>query len=201
MKPLNKPETSLSNRLPMKKVYLNGFFCVLVLAVLYLITHYDSVERTYFYPFPYQKIVEKYSEKYNVDVDLIASVINKESKFKSNAKSHRGAVGLMQIMPETAEWIAGILGEKNFTPDKLLDPEVNIRFGVFYLSSLQDEFKKNEYLVLAAYNAGHGHVDEWMHEYGWDYDFDKIEEIPFKETKQYVYDVIKGKAKYKKLYP
>ena len=152
------------------------------------------------YPFPHQEIIEKYSHKYDVDVDLIASVINKESKFKNEAKSHRGALGLMQIMPETAKWIAKETGEKDFSLEKLNDPETNIRFGVWYLSTLQKEFWYNEVLTLAAYNAGRGNVHEWMEEYGWDYNFKAIKEIPYDETRHYVTDVIKGKAKYKLLY-
>ena len=175
------------------------FICVL-LAILYLGYHLDSVQRKMFYPYPYQEIVEKYAIKYRVDSSLCASVINRESKFKIDAESHRGALGLMQLMPETAKWIAEQINEKDFTLEKLQDPETNIRFGVWYLSSLQHEFKYNEVLMLAAYNAGRGNVHEWMDEYGWDYEFDDPKQIPFDETKKYVADVILGKTKYRKLY-
>lgn len=183
-----------------KLIRLFGILFLVLSGLLYIGYHLDSVQRKMFYPYPYQETVEKYAIKYRVDSSLCASVINKESKFKNEAESHRGALGLMQLMPETAKWIAEQIHEKDFTVEKLRDPETNIRFGVWYLSSLQSEFKYNETLMLAAYNAGRGNVHEWMEEYGWDYEFNEPKRIPFDETKEYVADVIKGKAKYRKLY-
>lgn len=201
MKPLKKQnDIVVVNGLRNQSAFFYGFFICILLLLCYFIFFSEPVQKRWFYPFPYQEIVEKYAYKYKIDVDLAASVINKESKFQSKAVSHRGALGLMQLMPDTAEWIADELEEKDFSLEKLYDPETNIRFGIWYLASLKKEFKNNECLVLAAYNAGRGNVREWMELYDWDYDFNEINEIPFHETKMYVFDVIKGKERYKKLY-
>jgi soluble lytic murein transglycosylase len=106
----------------------------------------------------------------------------------------------MQIMPQTAEWIAEQVKFIGFTPEDLLDPETNIRFGTWYLASLREEFDDNEVLMLAAYNAGRGNVKSWMKAYNWTMDFNDIEQIPYKETREYVAKVLKSKQQYRKLY-
>ena len=123
-----------------------------------------------------------------------------ESKFKNEVHSHRGAIGLMQLMPETAEWIAGQIDDSSFSLDKLHEPETNIRYGVWYLASLKKEFEGNEILALAAYNAGRGNVHEWMEERGWTMDFSRVNEIPYEETRAYVASVLRNKVKYERLY-
>lgn len=109
-------------------------------------------------------------------------------------------MGLMQLMPETAKWIAQQMEDEDFTLAELEDPEINIRFGTWYLSSLHKEFEGNEVLMLAAYNAGRGNVKEWMEKYQWDMSFQDVKQIPFKETREYVTKVLKSKNKYKSLY-
>ena len=81
-----------------------------------------------------------------------------ESKFEPDAKSVHGALGVMQIMPETATWIAKQIEDDNFSINEMYNPEKNIKYGVWYLSSLNDEFYGNKVLMLAAYNAGRGNV-------------------------------------------
>ena len=103
-------------------------------------------------------------------------------------------------MPETAVWIAGQLDDTQFSVSSLQEPWCNIRYGTWYLGSLQEEFRGNEVLMLAAYNAGRGNVLEWMEKYGWDYDFQDVDAIPFRETEEYVRSVLKNKAKYYQLY-
>lgn len=150
--------------------------------------------------YPYQRMIEKYADKHSVQPELVAAVIRAESKFRPKAVSHRGAVGLMQLMPETANWIAGELGEENITAEKLKDSEFNIRYGTWYLSALLDEFEGNEVLALAAYNAGHGNVHEWMEEHGWKNDFKQIKDIPFAETRKYVEKVLNYRKQFARLY-
>ena len=104
----------------------------------------------------------KYAAIYNVDSNLTAAVIKSESKFKHTATSHRGAVGLMQLMPETAEWIAEQLNDKSYSVEGLHEPDRNIRYGTWYLAELEREFQGNDILALAAYNAGRGNVKAWM---------------------------------------
>ncbi|MBR1695805.1 MAG: lytic transglycosylase domain-containing protein, partial [Selenomonas sp.] len=145
--------------------------------------------------------VMKYAEIYHVDSNLTAAVIKSESKFKHTALSHRGAVGLMQLMPETAEWIAGQIGDKSYNVESLHEPDRNILYGTWYLAELQREFKGNDVLALAAYNAGRGNVKAWMDENNWSYSFHDIDAIPYKETRDYVRQVIGDRKKYRVLYP
>lgn len=152
-----------------------------------------------FYPYPYRPIVEKYAEQYGVDPFLVIAVIRAESNFMPQSQSHKGAQGLMQLMPDTAEWIAKSRGDKSFTLEDLKDPEKNIQYGTWYLASLQKEFK-NTTLVLAAYNGGRGHVQEWIKTQQLDLDHLRVEDIPFQETRKYVQRVLIYYPKYKALY-
>lgn len=165
-----------------------------------VIYHSDWFQKKYLYPFPYQEIVYRYALEYNVNPYLVVAVIRAESKFDPKARSPKGATGLMQLMPETGEWIAGQIGFSDFTVQSLSKPETNIRFGTWYLSSLHKQFNNNEVLLLAAYNGGRGNVTQWIKQYGWTGEVTDIEEIPFPETKQYVYKVLKNKNKYQELY-
>lgn len=175
--------------------------CILFAAfAAILVLQQEDVQREYIYPYYYQEEITASGERYHVDPYLIAAVIKTESKFQNNARSKYGAVGLMQLMPETAAWIAGQLEEGRFSPEQLKNPACNIRYGVWYLSTLQEEFHGNEILTLAAYNAGRGNVQDWMEIYGWDYQFNDIEKIPFRETEEYVKNVLKSKKKYQQLY-
>lgn len=169
--------------------------------VIYFLSQSEPVQRRYMYPYPYQELVEVYAKKNGVDSALVASVIMNESRFKNDAQSQRGAVGLMQIMPETAEWIALQLGDEDFSLAKLHDPETNIRYGVWYLADLRREFANNDILVLAAYNAGRGVVKEWMEEGRWRWTFHSPDKIPYPETRSYVINVLKNRSRYEALYP
>lgn len=177
-----------------------GLAILLATIALYVLFQFHSVQRSYLYPYPYQEEIQQYAQEYRVDSDLVVAVIKTESNFREEAKSHRGATGLMQIMPDTAKWIARQMGDKDFSLKKLHEPETNIRYGIWYLSELQQEFEGNPILVLAAYNAGRGNVKAWMKEKHWGMDFHDIEEIPFGETREYVRQVLKNREKYRELY-
>ena len=157
------------------------------------------VERSYIYPYDYRSYIETSAAQERLDPFLVAAVIKNESKFRSDAASDGGAVGLMQLMPQTAAWIAGRLGEP-FTEDYLYDPALNIRYGAWYLAELLQEFRGNEILALAAYNAGRGNVRDWMERYRWTDAFDEIDAIPYPETRLYVRAVLEDRAQYKRLY-
>lgn len=160
----------------------------------------DWFQKKYLYPYPYRDLVYQYALEYELDPMLVAGVIRTESKFIPQARSPKGAMGLMQLMPETAEWIATQLEYQDFSLSDLEDPEVNIKFGTWYLASLKKEFKGNEVLMLAGYNGGRGNVKQWMQKYGWSMSFSDIDQIPFKETKEYVGKVQRSKKKYQELY-
>ena len=106
----------------------------------------------------------------------------------------------MQIMPETGAWIAKSTDFPNFKDKMLLLPELNIKFGCWYLSELEHEFKQNDILMLAAYNAGRGTVKDWMQENKWDYKLDDVSQIPLVETRTYVENVLRDKKRYEELY-
>lgn len=188
-----------------RRAYLGifvGFFVLLI--GFFAVMQVPAMQRAWIYPYPHREIVEAYAEQYRVDSALVAAVIKTESKFRSEAHSHRGAVGLMQLMPDTAAWIAEQVGDASYVPhsiDALRDPQRNIWYGIWYLHSLQQEFHGNDCLALAAYNAGRGNVREWMQKYDWDYDFADISAIPYVETREYVRRVLESRKHYEALYP
>lgn len=135
-------------------------------------------------------IVTEYSAQYEIDPLLVTAVIKAESNFQRSAKSHRGAMGLMQILPSTAEELANELKYTNFKVAYLENPQINIHLGTYYLSKLITEFDGNIILALAAYNAGMGKVQGW---------YKKnpllsveISDIPYKETRKYVKKVMRN---------
>ena len=177
--------------------------CAAVVTIYFLMS-VPAIQKKFLYPFPYRSTVESYSSRWKVDKFLAISVMKVESNFSEAAHSQSGAIGLMQIMPETAAWIAYQLGE---APEEvaddiehLHDPETNIRYGMWYLAELEDEFKGNDVLALAAYNAGRGNVHKWIKENNWSENFSDADKIPYAETRDYVKRVLHCREKYAKLY-
>ena len=148
------------------------------------------------YPLKYESTIVKYAGEYGLDPYFVCAVIDTESNFDENAVSEDGAQGLMQIMPETSGWIAGKLQMDAYD---IFDPETNIRFGCWYLSFLKERFSGEEQLMIAAYNAGHNKVEEWLAE-GYSRDGTTLDEIPYEETKKYVDKVTRAYEEYQKLY-
>ena len=183
-----------------KYLYLLLSFAAVLLIGVYLLWSSASFQRQYVYPFPDRETVEDYADRYHVDPYLAAAVIRTESKFQDSVHSHRGAIGLMQLMPDTAQWIASQLDDASYSVEAIHEPERNIRYGIWYLRSLQREFDGNDVLALAAYNAGRGNVQDWIRENGWPADFHDIDAIPYQETREYVRKVLKAEKKYRELY-
>lgn len=142
------------------------------------------------YPLEYDHIVVGHAKNYDLDPALLAAVIYRESKFDPNARSSSGAIGLMQLLPDTAKGIAIHTGGKRFVVSDLRDPEINVRYGAFYLRRLVRKYE-NVGWALAAYNAGQANVDEWRAE---------GMEIAFPETRQYVEDVLELEEVYGRAY-
>jgi soluble lytic murein transglycosylase len=142
------------------------------------------------YPLRYEAIVRGHAENYDLDPALVAAVIYQESKFRPTARSSSGAVGLMQLLPDTARGIAARTGGSEFEIDDLLDPEINVRYGSWYLRHLLDKYE-DERMALAAYNAGQSNVDEWRRNGGG---------IEFSETRHYVDRVEELKEIYRRNY-
>ena len=111
-----------------------GLAVVFLAFGIFFLFQREDMQKSYLYPYPYKEITESYAAAYRVDSSLVASVIMNESKFKNDVHSHRGAIGLMQLMPETARWIAGQLEDPDFSLEKLHEPDTNIRYGTYYLS-------------------------------------------------------------------
>ena len=166
---------------------------MLVTGIMHLINPINRKIEDWRYPLKYVETVKKYAEAYDVEPALAQAVMREESKFNERALSRSGAVGLMQIMPETGDWIAEQLGEDE---GDLYEVERNIRYGVWYLSELTAEFGGNRVLALSAYNAGRGTVWDWIDEYGWHRDFNDIDAIPYSETRSYVKRVLRSREKY-----
>jgi len=139
------------------------------------------------FPLKYKSDIQNAAAAHEVDAALIASVIRAESGFRASAVSHKGAVGLMQIMPATAEYIATRLA---MTEYDLSNPEHNIRMGTYYLKYLHDKFGDVR-TALMAYNAGEGNVTKWLD------GADKLAKSPFPETNKYVEKVLNGITYYK----
>lgn len=150
-----------------------------------------------YYPIAYQSQISDSAARHRISPFLVAAVINAESSWAPGAHSSAGAVGLMQVMPETAKDLAGMhkVDAKRFPPGNLSDPAVNIEYGTAYLRYLVGRYHEVE-TALAAYNAGLRHADEWA-KHG-----DNIRSaIEFPETKSYVLKVMRGKQRYELLYP
>lgn len=157
----------------------------LFIAILIIIINYKILLRHYF-PTNYNKIVNKYATEYKLDPNLIYALIKVESKFDPLAKSHKGALGLMQITPQTGRYISELLGDKNFNEEKLYDPQVNIKYGCFYVSKLLKDFNNNLDCLLGAYNGGEGNVRKWIKNGGNGEKILKVKDVPFEETKTYI---------------
>ena len=112
------------------------------------------------YPLRYEAIVRGHARNYDLDPSLLAAVIYTESRFNADARSHAGAIGLMQLLPDTAQGIAVRTGGEKFVVGDLYVPELNVRYGAWYLRHLLDRYG-DERTALAAYHAGQGNVDQW----------------------------------------
>ena len=152
------------------------------------------------YPVYHREVLLRWAQQRGLDPWLVVAVVRVESNFSPTAVSERGAVGLMQLLPETARWVAEQSGERDFFPDLLYDPEVNIRLGTWYLAYLLQVFGGREALALAAYNAGRGRVERWMQDGGWDGSLERLHAIPYGETRRFVERVLRMRALYRWLY-
>lgn len=170
----------------LKKIMI-GITCLIILA---LITAYIAAR--IIFRLDYFDIIQANAAEHDVSPLLIASIIKAESGFNSTAVSHRGAIGLMQVMPATGEWSAERMGLESFETSQLFTPETNIQIGTWYFASyLMTRFDGNLVHALAAYNAGPTNAERW----------DWNEEIPFPETRFYVQRVQQFYRIYRFLYP
>lgn len=170
-----------------KKKHVIPLIILSVLLMIYLISSnwfWDSLS-----PIVQKNLLYKYAGIYKIDPLLIAAIIKNESTFNPLATSRAGALGLMQIMPSTAEELAHELKIDYVNTDELYKPEINIQFGFYYITKLQKRYNGNIVFALAAYNAGIKKSDEWMARFKGEEE-ESIKYITFPETKKFVKNVL-----------
>jgi peptidoglycan lytic transglycosylase len=150
-------------------------------------------------PLKHEDIIRQQAAQKKLDPALVAAVIYQESKF-ADRTSVAGARGLMQITPDTARFIANKSGGIRFTLEDLGTPQINIAYGAWYLRYLLDRYEGRTALAVAAYNAGMGHVDEWVTAAGGPDSFDPRSDIPFPETRHYTLQVLERRTDYARRY-
>lgn len=188
----------------MTKRFIKVMIILIILLASYLVffKHFkiqnEILEKIY--PIYYSEYVEKYAKENYVDPYIIYAIIKAESNFNPNVKSQSDAIGLMQLLEDTALEVSNTINEENITEQELYNPETNIKLGVTYYAYLLNRYGGNNFLALAAYNAGLGNVDTWIKQGIIKSDGSDIENIPYKETNNYVRKILRDYRLYIKLY-
>lgn len=183
-----------------KKMLIILISIIIIFILLFSVLKIQNFVLKKVYPTKYSEYVYKYSKEYGVDPILVFAIIKAESNFNSNVVSTSNAIGLMQLMDTTAEEIAGKLGINFMKKASLYNPELNIQLGTKYFSNLMKQYNDNYLLAITAYNAGIGNVQKWIEQGIIKEDGSDIENIPFKETNNYVRKILRDYKIYKKLY-
>ncbi|MDD4312400.1 MAG: lytic transglycosylase domain-containing protein [Eubacteriales bacterium] len=153
------------------------------------------------YPVAYTELIKQYADQYELDPYLVQSIMRCESSNNPNAVSKVGAIGLMQIMPNTGEWIGHKIDpELAYSLDLLQDPATSIEYGCWYLNYLSNRFDGNVMEIIAAYNAGHGNVEKWLDDPRFSQN-GTLTTIPFEDTARYYDNVMQAYENYTTLYP
>lgn len=174
---------------------------LLIGLVLFLFLKSDWIGRQ-MYPVKYSEDIKASASNYNMDPYLIAAIIRVETNYTTGKVSSKGALGLMQLMPDTADWIIEQANFSKVSREMLINrADVNIQAGVWYLGSLHRKFDGNSIAAVAAYNAGPGNVNKWLTNGVWDGKLESVRNLPYGETRHYVQRVIYYYNKYKQLYP
>ena len=176
-------------------------FLIIIIILIFFTFNYNNIRNIVlekFYPIKYSEYVELYANEHDVDKELIYAIIKAESNFNCEAVSSKGACGLMQLMYPTAEEVAGKLNVK-IDEEVIMEPKVNINLGTKYISILIEKYE-DKGIALAAYNAGSGNVDTWIENGTIKKDGSDIENIPYKETNNYVRKILRDYKIYQELY-
>jgi len=175
-----------------------GALTVFAIAVVEPVFHHAVKEVVL--PLRHEDIIRQQAHEKNLDPALVAAVIYTESRFRDQT-SHAGAKGLMQLTPDTAKFVEHLSGGSTFQVSDLSTPQVNIAYGTYYLRYLLKRYSGNEFLALAAYNAGEGRVDQWIFDARHrGEEFDHARHIPFPETRHYVQQVLEMRGRYRERY-
>lgn len=176
-----------------------GLFVLLIVGSLFYLLQAKWFWR-FFYPWPFKDEIINVAVDSEVDPCLLVAMVNVESGFDPQARSEAGALGLMQLMPSTAKWVAQQTGFIDFHPDLLYQPEINLMIGGWYLKHLLQDFDGNLAAGLAAYNAGRGNVESWLETGLWQGTTSDLKSIPYPETRAYIRAVLRNYEVYKYLY-
>ena len=184
-----------------KKLAVAISLVIFIIVFVFLISFRNNLLKI-IYPKKYEEVISAYAQKYSVEENIIFAVIKAESNFDSNALSNKNAIGLMQLMEQTAKEIArknDIELNYNNVKEDLCNIDKNIDIGTKYISILLEKYKNKE-VALAAYNAGIGTVDNWIDKGIIKEDGSNIENIPYKETNNYVRKILRDYKIYQELY-
>lgn len=181
------------------RTLIASIITVLVISLIYI--GYVIILKTYVYPIKYDKYVISAAKENNIDPYLIFAIIKQESKFNEKACSNKEAKGLMQILDSTAQEMLEDIDNIDISTLNLFDAKTNIYIGTKYFKTLVERYEGNIRLAICAYNAGLGNVDKWIvsNEIYSNSEI-VISNIPFKETKEYLVNVLKYYDKYVELY-
>jgi soluble lytic murein transglycosylase len=171
----------------------------LVVVVAVTVTHLNHAVNELMLPLSDASVIREQAQAKQLDPALIAAVIYAETKFEPRTSS-AGAEGLMQIEPETAEFLAKLSGGYSFTTSDLGTPKVNVAYGSYYLRYLLDHYEGNEMLAVAAYNAGLANVDRWVAKARAEGGELTVDTIPFSQTRAYVQRVLEAQKEYRATY-
>lgn len=142
----------------------------------------------------YDEYIRRFAQEFQVDRSFISAIIARESHYDAKAESRVGARGLMQIMQDTGEWVSGRLAVRPYSYELLFEPELNIRFGSWYLGYLSGQFNGNPVMIASAYHAGANNVKLWALKYAEDKRTLRMDQIPTDDTKDYVQKVMNAYA-------
>ena len=178
--------------------------CALLLVCLtvFCARGWEPEKQKLIYPLEYEQELLSAAEEFEIDPCLLAALVYCESSFRADAVSNVGAIGLMQIMPETGEWLSSKIElDGEYTVESLYEPEVNLRLGCWYLSFLHRRYDGRWQEALTAYIAGQGQVDKWLKDPALSADGRTLDVIPGQDVKEYAAKVLRTHEIYREAYP
>lgn len=175
-------------------------FLLAIVFILFRVLKVQNIVLKNIYPMKYSEYVDKYAEENGLDKYMVYAIVKAESNFNPDVKSQSNAIGLMQLLEATAIEMSNTIDNQAVTERELYEPEINIKLGTSYYAYLLEHYKGNNLLALTAYNAGMGNVDNWIKNGIIKSDGSDIENIPYKETNNYVRKILRDYQMYYKLY-
>ena len=175
---------------------------LLALLTVFWVRVWQPRKQKIIYPLLYREELLAASAEFEIDPCMLAALVQVESSYQADAVSPVGAIGLMQIMPETGQWLSGKIElEQEYTTEMLYDPGVNLRLGCWYLSYLYNRYDGQWQEALTAYIAGQGQVDKWLKDQELSADGKHLDVIPGQDVKEYAAKVMRYHESYKEAYP